>query len=198
MTLQLMRLPNTIGVLMLTGLVLGFLVTEVQLKEPSYGGRHLSNWLALLDLESSRPSEQAVCAVQALGTNAFPVLMRMICSTDPMWKQALIALNARQPFLRVAVTPASVFRNRAIQGYIALGARAKNNVPALIHVLETESSPEVRASVAAALGGIGPGAKSAIPALLRATEDQSPDVRKESLWALANIRGWSLGSIYRW
>jgi HEAT repeat protein len=191
-----MRWWNAIGIL-ITGLVLGFMVTEVRHKEPSYGGRRLSHWLAQLDLENSRPSEQAVCAVQAIGTNAFPLLMRMICSRDPLWKQALMTLNARQSLLRVAVTPASVFRDRAVEGYKALGARAKSNVPALVHLLETEPSPEVRSSVAAALGGIGPEARSAIPALMRATGDPSPDVRKESIWALANIRGWSNDRLFR-
>jgi len=117
----------------------------------------------------------------------------MIRSTDPWWKRSAMALNARQPFFRIPVTPSSVFRNRAVQGYTALGPRAKQNVPELARLLETESSCQVRSSAAAALGGIGPEAKSAIPALIKATQDQNAEVRRESLWALANIRMVSPG-----
>jgi HEAT repeat protein len=169
-------------------LVIGFAVVELQLKEPGYRGRRLSGWLAQLDLESSRSSQEAVYAIQAIGTNAFPTLVRMIQSTDPWWKRRTLALNARQPFFRVPVTPSIVFRNRAVQAYSALGPRAKENIPELVRLLETESSCEVRSSAAAALGAIGPKAESAIPALFRATHDQSAEVRRESLWALANIR----------
>lgn len=177
----------------LAGLVIGFAVVELQLKEPGYRGRKLSAWLAQLDLESSGTSQEAVYAIQVMGKKAFPTLLRMIRCTDPWWKRSALALNARQPFFRIPVTPSRVFRNRAVQGYTALGVRAKENVPELVRLLETESSSEVRSSAAAALGGIGPGAKTALPALLRAAHDQSAEVRRESLCALANIQMVSPG-----
>ena len=172
--------------------MIGLVIIGLQLNEPGYRGRKLSGWLADLDLESRRSSEQTVFAIQAIGTNAFPMLNRMIRSTDPWWKRHAMAFNASQRLFRIPVTPSSVLRNRAVQGYTALGPRAKPNVPQLVHLLETESSAQVRSSVAAALGGIGPEAKSAIPALQKATQDLSAEVRKESLWALVNIQRWSL------
>src|SRR3974390_1775551 len=150
---------HTTILVILAGFMLGFVAIAVRIKEPSYGGKPLASWLAELDLESSHPGQQAVCAVKHIGTNALPMLTSMIRSTDPLWKQGVLALDARQPFLRIPVTPSSVFRNRAVQGYMALGPRAKQNVPELIRLLETEASPQVRSSVAAALGGIGPEAK---------------------------------------
>src|SRR5262249_22572801 len=176
----------------LAGLIIGLVVTDLQLNEPGYRGRKLSAWLADLDLESRSSSKETLCAIQAIGTNAFPMLTRMVRSTDPWWKRRAMALNASQPLLRIPVTPSSVFRNRAVQGYTALGPRAAPNVPPLFYLLETQSPPNVRSSVAAALGGIRPQAKPAIPALLRATQDQSAEVRRESLWALVNIQRWSL------
>jgi len=172
----------------LASVIIGFVLIELQLKEPGYGGRKLSAWLADLDLESGRSSEEAVYAIRAMGTNAFQMLGSMIRSTDPWWKRNALALNARQPFFRIPVTPSSVFRNRAVQGYTELGPGAKQAVPDLIRMLETEPSCQVRSSIAAALGGIGPEARSAIPALMAASQDQSADVRRESLWALANIQ----------
>ena len=191
-----MRRRFTIVVLVLVGVMLAVGVAEIHFGEPAYGGKRLSTWLAELDLETSRSSEQAQHAVQMIGTNSFPLLTRMIRSTDPRWKRTLVGLNARQRFLKIPVTPASMMRNRAVQGYLALGARAKQNVPALMDLLQREPSSEVRSSVAAALGVIGPEAQAAIPLLLRAAADQSADVRKESLWALANIQRWSPDNLH--
>ena len=190
-----MRRRQAIATLVLAGLVLVVFVNKVLFAEPRYAGRNLSAWLADLDLESSHSGRAAVCAVQAIGTNAFPMLTAMIRSTDSWWKQKIMALNAGQPVFGIPVTPASVFRNRAVQGYVALGGRAKQNVPELIRLFEKESSCQVRSSIAAALGGIGPEAKGAVPLLIKATQDSSAEVRKESVWALANIRGWSNRSL---
>jgi hypothetical protein len=191
-----MRRRFTIVVLMLVGVTLAIGLAEVRFGEPRYGGKRLSAWLAELDLETSRPSEPGLHAVQMIGTNSFPLLTRMIRSTDPRWKRAVLGLNAWQRFLKVPVLPASTMRNRAVQGYMALGARAKPNVPALMDLLQMDCSSEVRSSVAAALGGIGPEAAAAIPVLLRAASDKNAEVRKESLWALANIQRWSPDTLH--
>jgi len=159
--------------------------------EPAHQGKPLSAWLADLDLESSHSTDTAVYALRAIGTNSFPWLTQMLRAKDPVWKQAVLSFNTRQSFLRIPVTPASVVQNRAIQGYIALGNVAKDNVPALIQILDSEPSPQIRSCVAAALGGIGPEAKAAIPALSRATADKSAEVRKNAFWALASIHRWS-------
>jgi HEAT repeat protein len=57
-------------------------------------------------------------------------------------------------------------------------------------MMELESSPHVRASVAAALGAIGPGAKAALPVLQKAAEDKNPEVRQNALFAMGNILMW--------
>ena len=159
--------------------------------EPIHQGKPLSAWLAALDLETSHSPEAAMHAVRAIGTNSFPWLTRMLRAKDPVWKRAVIWFNAKQSFLLLPATPASVVQNRAVQAYIALGSAAKDNVPALIQIMESESSPQVRACVAAALGGIGPEAKGAIPVLLKASADNNAEVRKNSICALANIHRWS-------
>ena len=183
------------GVLICLSVVLAFAVWRLELREPRYNGRTLSAWLSDLDLESARPQPPAVAAIQTMGTNAFPQLDRMLCSTDPGWKQALLVVNRRQSFFQLPITPARVLRNRAIQAYTAMGARAKSNVPSLIRLLDSKRA-EVRASVAAALGGIGPEAKEAIPVLVRATQDMNPQVQKESVLALANIQRWDGGRLH--
>lgn len=163
--------------------------------EPVYESRALSWWLADLDLESGRSPEKATQAVRAIGTNSFPVLMRMLCASDPLWKRGLIAFNARQSLIQLRISQADVVRYRAVQGYGALGAAAKDAVPSLIQIMDSEASVEVRSDVAAALSAIGPQAKAAIPVLLKAAGDKNPELRKSALFALTNIQRWDEGNV---
>jgi hypothetical protein len=169
-------------------------------REPSYEGKVLSTWLQDFDLESVRPPEKAKQAVRTIGTNSFPLLRRMLGATDPLWKKAVIALNAKQSFIQLPITEANVFRYRAVQGYRALGAAAKPEVGGLINLLDSNLSADVRSDVATALGGIGPEAKAAIPWLSKAALDQSSELRTSALSALANIQGLNFekpGSYFR-
>ncbi len=163
-------------------------------KDPVYQGRRLSGWLADLDLESPGPPEPAIQAVRAIGTNAFPRLLEMLRAKDPFWRRALIAFDARQSFLQIRVSPASLTRDRAVEGYGALGPAAKESVSALIQVMESDASVEVRSDTASALGAIGPEAKPAIPTLWKAVQNGNPELRKRALLALSNIYRWDQSS----
>jgi HEAT repeat protein len=163
-------------------------------REPVYQGERLSSWLADLDLESTRSPEKALQAVRAIGTNALPVLMKMVCAEDPLWKRGLIAFNARQSFIQVRISPASLVRYHAVEGYSALGPAAKNAVDALIEVMKSGAGVEVRADVASALGAIGPEARQAIPVLWKAARGQNPELRQRAVFALGNIQLWDQGA----
>jgi hypothetical protein len=160
-------------------------------RQPVYLGKPLSDWLADLDLESSHSQVAAEQAVRSIGTNALPCLLKMLCVRDNVWEQSFLFLNNNQALVRFPVTPASVIRNRALRGYTSLGKAAKGEVPHLIHLLETETSASKRCYFILALGCIGPEAKAAVPALAKAANDPNDDVRKNALWALANIRMWT-------
>jgi hypothetical protein len=186
-----MRKRVQIAVAVLLVAIVVIIVWQVLgVREPSYGGKPLSQWLADLDLGSSDSPDKAAQAVRLIGTNSFPWLTEMLRVTDPIWKQAVIAVNAKQSIIRLPVTPASMVRARAVDGYNALGSGAKDNVPKLVQMMDSETSPQVRSCVAAALGAIGPGAKAAIPALLKAADDKNAEVCKHARLALANIQMW--------
>jgi HEAT repeat protein len=97
------------------------------------------------------------------------------------------------PYHFLRISQANVVRHRAVQGYGALGAAAKEGVAALIQIMDSEASVEVRLDVTAALGAIGPEARAAIPMLLKATKDQNPELRSRALFALVNIQRWDQG-----
>lgn len=173
-------------------LILGAAIAAyvVMPREPRYQGRALSAWLAELDLESSYPQAKAVEAVRAIGTNGLPWLRRMLCAEGPIWERAMVAFNANQSLVQLPITPDNVVRNRALRAYHTLGNAAKGDVPRLIELLRTERSPQVRSYVALALGNIGPAARTALPVLEKATTDTNADVRRNSVWAIANIEIW--------
>jgi len=184
-----MRRRNAIGLSVLVGAAVLLLGVSFWRREPRYKGRSLSAWLEDLDLETSHSPDQAEQAVRAIGTNAFPSLVRMLCSEEPFWERAVVELEKRQAVLRLRFTPANAVRYRAVLGYGVLGVAARDNVPALIRALTSEkNSPQVRASVAAALGCIGPAAHDALPALARAAEDTNPQVHRNAVLALINIQ----------
>lgn len=175
-------------------LVTGFLGAVVWQKlhrwEPAYEGRDLSSWLTDFDLESAGSPDRATQAVRAIGTNALPVLLRMICTKDPLWKRCLIVFNARQSLIQLRISRAAVIRYRATQGYGTLGTEAKDGVASLIEIMQSERSIEVLEDIAAALGAIGPTAKPAIPVLLKVAGSQNPELRRSAVLALRNIHRW--------
>src|SRR5882672_1578423 len=92
--------------------------------EPSYQGKRLSKWLVELDLGNSSDANaqgQAANAVRVIGTNALPRLTAMLGERDSQLATALIKLNAKQSFIHLPVTPASVMQARALQAYSVLG-----------------------------------------------------------------------------
>lgn len=126
--------------------------------------------------------------MKAMGTNSFTHLEKMLCTTDPPWRQVVLAFNAKQSLLRVPVTPAQTVRARAIMGYHMLGPSAGGDVPRLIQMMDSQTSPDVRCCIAEALGVIGPEARDAIPVLMKAVTNQNPDLSRSAMLALHNIR----------
>jgi hypothetical protein len=163
-------------------------------REPRYDGKSLSQWLKGSDwMSSPHPLFQTMRrtdeALNAIGTNSFPYLERMLCATDPPWKRVAMAFNGKQSLVRLPVTPAQVYRGRAMMGYsLFLGPAAGAAVPRLSQLMNSQKSPEVRCCIAATLGLMGPKARDAIPVLMNAVTNQNADVSRSAVLALRNIR----------
>jgi hypothetical protein len=190
--LRTMPKPLKVALLLLMVAALGAICWRLLTdSEPSYQGRLLHVWLANFDLYGRKQPEKAEEALRALGTNALPLLTRMIHAKDPHWKSVFMVLNERQSVIHLDLTEARVIRYRAVEGYRVLGAEAKPSVPFLILLMTSEPSADVRIDVATALGWIGPEAKEAIPILIQVANDPNPLLRRSALFALANIQRWS-------
>jgi HEAT repeat protein len=169
-----------------------WLVFSRHYHEPVYKGKPLTAWLDLYIIQSSRSPVsdfiQANEAVRSAGTNAIPILLRMLQATDRPLKLKLTALAERQHLIKLQALVPSAERNReGAMGLQALGASARSAVPAVIEIYEARVSPSSERWSSYALGAIGPAAKEAIPTLLRATTNADPQSRQNSLIALASI-----------
>lgn len=169
-------------------------------REPVYQGKPLSFWLKipmqeeglgpqrLPELEVHYYKElNAPAAIRQIGTNALPLLIERLQAQDTRLKQLMMRWAREQKFVHFPFKSADQHRNEAIRGYEALGPLASAQVPTLADMVSHDPSPSVRRVAVSALGYIGPEARSAAPALFRATQDTNEMVRGVAFWALGRI-----------
>jgi HEAT repeat protein len=190
-------------------------------REPVAQGHPLSYWL---DHYWTRPAStsgegcilipdsQAAAAIRAIGTNAIPILLRMVRAHDSTLKLKLIglaqrqnwigiryapepytrtptvgALTKRQHLIEIPVTLASKQNTQASDAFGELWDSASNAVPALIEIHDAKLSSSSQEAAARALGAIGPAAKQAVLSLLRSLADTNSHARAEAGLALLLI-----------
>jgi hypothetical protein len=155
-----------IAAVLLAGLA-GFLRAEA---EPSFEGKTLSQWMALLKEVPKDPARassdwrKAPWAVGKIGVPALPSLIEALDDTN------------------------APVRLRAIRPIVVMGAVASDAAPVLASHL-ADSDTQVRQWSAVALGQIGPPAAGAVPRLAEALKDSEPAVRQAAAAALGAIGG---------
>ena len=182
--------------------------------EPVYDGKPVSYWvrgLASIHVTHNAASNKAF---QHIGTNALPVLIKMLRTKDSKVKLWLSNLYYKQSFVHHHFTLAEEDRIPAVLGFSELGSRAKPAVPALIDLLADEEisedaaralaaigseaveplisaltnrNPKIRLGAIAALGGLGSKARQAVAALSRCLGDEQSTIRLAAAEALKKI-----------
>lgn len=190
-------------------------------REPTYEGKRLSQWLdeGMKLVSSPDATNQSIAhivkAVQAIGTNAIPFLLRdMERKEEPRW---LFEAKLRAYKLKVMDETGwwSWPLNRSMWGFQALGTNAAPALQRLLVIYDGQSLatgsaeailtglgpvavPElekrlrstnvaIRGRAAVTLGAIGPAAESAIPAMLTLLEETNMEVRQAGVAGLAGI-----------
>src|ERR1035438_2402477 len=115
----------------------------LRLREPVYQGMRFGDWLAVYKLDGLPGVEtwqvrvkqqKADEAVRHAGTNALPILLRMLRAHDSALKLKCMELAKRQHLIIIRYTPAEELNYRACSGFGVLGAKAQNAVPVLIEI----------------------------------------------------------------
>jgi HEAT repeat protein len=164
-------------------------------REPVYEGKPLSAFLGECFRVAPADSGtgnflcvgEASQAVRQAGTNAIPVLLRLLRSRDSALKSKVLRLLARQQVVKVHDIPAEVWNELASCGFEALGANAQAAVPELIEIANQNISWESKSSAIESLGYVGPPAKQAVPCLLKWSTNQPSRVSASAKRALVRI-----------
>ena len=138
--------------------------------------------------ESDAEVRAAHDAVRHIGTDAIPTLLRMLRARDSALKGKAMDLFDRQNLIQIRWTKAEELNKRAVWAFYALSNKAEGCVTKVVEIANQNISPESQACSVQALGFIGPGAKAAIPSLLKwATDADSYDTRRCAIQVLLRI-----------
>lgn len=155
--------------------------------EPRYQGRTLSYWLRGYSTSSSGAARLATDkAVEQIGTNAIPTLLRLLQARDSPLKEKLARLVEKAPLIHYTNWPDWDRHHAAAEAFRVLGGKAKIAVPALIEIYNRSEPLGAQQWVPRALGNIGPEAEAAVPVLLK-DADANEYIYAEILEALGEI-----------
>jgi HEAT repeat protein len=159
-----------------------------ELGEPSANGYPLSHWMEVAPLTPDRPfSEEAEDAIQEMGTNAVPHLVKWIQEGSPeAVKEATAVLGELGPKAVAAVSPLSetlASGKRSDEAATALARIGPPALPVLMSVLTNRYSG-IHSVAARAIGSMGPDASPAIPTLIAMLRDDDWMVKSDAFEAL--------------
>jgi HEAT repeat protein len=169
--------------------VAGAVVWNVaQSREPAYEGKTLTTWLEVYNRTSDLQQRQAADeAIEQIGTNAIPTLLRLLRAKDSARKEKVISLARSLRVIRIQCAYAAEWNQIAAHAFLCLGTNAESAVPALMQIAEADISLTSRSYAIHSLGNIGPPAKAAVPSLLMWATNQVTAVRRYARLSLSCI-----------
>jgi tetratricopeptide (TPR) repeat protein len=163
-----------IALFVAVAVIAGIVFVVLPPKEPSYKGRPLGDWLAQFnegytpDYASNDPNNiECREALQHIGTNAIPFLLRILRAKDSAVKVKLMDLAERQHFISLPVSSVDDEKYKAIIGFYLLGDLATNAIPELIEISASSPSMASKRSTEQVLLMTYPVSESALPYWLR-------------------------------
>jgi hypothetical protein len=147
-------------------------------RDPIYQKKRLSSWMVEAN-SGSWPRQSLVPADEAIrqiGTNAFPMVARLLRSHDSALKSKLLALYYRQSFIRIHIRSQYDHHSCALAACWALGSEAKPLVPTVAKALN-HMDPYFRPAFQLWLQQLGSDADAAVPALITLLKDKKNPTR---------------------
>jgi hypothetical protein len=142
--------------------------------EPTYQGHPLSYWVSRDDVyhESSGEKREAEVAIQQIGTNGLPFLLKWMRHDRPGWRSKAIDLARRLPTWAIAnwieKSNAEILAGNSCEALSALGEHATPILPHLMALLTNGAPDSTALSASEVLARIG---TNALPPLVSAIED---------------------------
>lgn len=174
------------------GLVVAMLAVAVWFalrpREPEYEGRKLSDWtreFATIGHNRIRENTaESVAAVQHIGTNGLPFLIRDLRAKDMPWETVVSWINAHMPF-SCNLRPGWVRRSSALEAIEALGAAAEPAIPKLEELMKARDK-EAASWAQMALAAMGN--EKALPPLMWGLTNSDLYLQRGASTGLGNLR----------
>ncbi len=123
--------------------------------------------------------DESVAALKAIGTNALPVLLKMVNTTDGGLKSKLKNLANSQRLIKVRIAAAAELRELGETGFLLLGAEAKPAIPELLKLTEHHDAV-VRGTALYCLSVVQASNELFLPVVQRALHDANHGVQLEA------------------
>jgi hypothetical protein len=138
-------------------------------REPRYQGRTLTGWMEIIRLGNGSESEMqaAINAVQQIGTNAIPWLVKWSVAEDPKVKAAVILWVNLHPSWHLHLQSAEEKQKAARLGMLILAEKSRPACPGLIR-LTYDKNPDIRYNALLCLMTVRADKETLLPVLARA------------------------------
>ncbi len=165
---------SILTVLLVVAALVGLFFAVMPPKEPSYKDKPLSYWLTQFKEEENGGADtnnptSAECreAIQHIGTNAIPFLLRILRAKDSAVKVKLMDLAEKQSFINIPISSVDEQKYKAIIGFYLLGDPATNAIPELIEICTNSPSEASKRCAEEVLMIVYPVSDSSLPYWLR-------------------------------
>jgi len=175
-----------LGVLVLVGLIVVVVRPD---REPSYGGRNLSQWVARIDgTAKSDTTKEAAEAIRHIGTNALPYLLKWIQYERPPWKNALHRITGgrleRYDFLLDHKN--EIRAEHAMKAFRVLGPQACGAIPELLRLMNDSNRSWSAGRATFTIVGMGTNARPVLPTLIAMLTNDS--LARRTMYALGELK----------
>jgi hypothetical protein len=155
--------------------------------EPVYKGKRLSEWLGGYCGEGKTTPEEADEAIRRMGTNAIPILLRLVRGSDAGFMPTVVSVARRLHIVPRGYRTPAEWNAAGAYGFSALGTNAHSAVPALIEIAKQNNTNSPGISAVYVLGVIGQPAREAIPLLRQWTTNADANLRRHAMASLYQI-----------
>jgi hypothetical protein len=164
-------------VLVILAGVIAWQVLRLRSTVPTWDGRSLTHWITALGNSDDDEEARAFAAIEAIGTNGLPVIIRLLGTRDSALGFQFLRLVERVPLLHLQFTTPSERRQKAKMAlFLAGGESMRASIPDLMR-LARDSDPGVRLTAVEALSAFPSNETSALAALETAQADTDSRVR---------------------
>jgi hypothetical protein len=160
-------------------------VSWMRAREPIYEGKRLGEWLEIYQEQSWDSPEwhKAVDAVQSIGPDAIPSLLRTMSYERSPIKEEGLSLLQRQKLVRIEPVPVGMYRARGADGFEILGEMAQPAAPKLEKLLKSRND-HIKYLAFISLLEVQPDREALVPVLVKASKSPDPCLSREAVNAL--------------